>query len=139
MPDRSSDHARVVVTVDTRFDEFEAQLRGLRLSLGSEVGSVPALVPVVPVVPVALVAPTEPVEPVESGVSGAPTEPAELSTSIHDVFHEDRTSDEDVAGSLRAEVRGRTARRGLGVDLIVLAAGWSALIVLVVRALGQAS
>jgi hypothetical protein len=136
MPDRSSGHERAIVTVDTMFDELEAQLRELRISLGSDVDSVPARVPAAPPAPAA---PAESAESAESMESEAAVERAELSTSIPDVSHESLSFDEDVADSPRAEARGRTARRGLGVDLIVIAAGWSTLIVLVVRALGQAS
>ncbi len=110
---RSSQEGGSSVDVDTAFDALEDRLRSLRISLGADLGA-------------------------DVDARPAP-EPAAPSTSRHDPAVDVLTSGQVVPEADRTETREVRARRGMGADLVLIAAAWSVLIVLVVRALGQAS
>jgi len=102
------------VSVDTRFDELEGHLRELRRSLGVHDDAGPAA------------------GPASNGAStGAPEGRGEGRGPL-------RTMERPTSPPPFAD-RGAPARRGLGPDLVLIAAGWATLIVLVVRVLGQGS
>lgn len=114
---RSSQEGGSSVDVDTAFDALEDRLRSLRISLGADLGA-----------------------DVAADVDARPApEPAAPSTSRHDPAVDVLTSGQVVPEADRTETREVRARRGMGADLVLIAAAWSVLIVLVVRALGQAS
>jgi hypothetical protein len=131
MAGEASRGERAGVTVDTGFDRLEDQLRELRRSLAGDA--------------------TAPTEPVPDGhvvhddhvTQVAVTQVASEVTSLEPPQAEPQRPAERTPERMPertvVEVGSGPARRGLGPDLVLLAAGWSALIVLVVRALGQAA